>query len=130
MAKMMGADNPAYRGGVTNLRVLIRNSKTYKQWKDLCYQRDRYKCVDCQMAGDRRTLECHHVTVEFADILQQFMEKYKGKYELPRDEQRLLMLAEAYAPFWSIKNGVSLCKKCHAARHGRVLKETKDEQLP
>jgi hypothetical protein len=121
MAKMMGADNPAYRGGVTRLRVLIRNNKMYKQWKELVYQRDRYKCVDCGYFGDRRTLECHHVDKEFAEILQEFIAKYP-QYELPKDEQRLLSLASVYSPFWSVKNGISLCAPCHKERH-RILKE-------
>ena len=70
MTKLMGADNGAYRGGVTRLRVLIRNSRMYKEWKDLVYQRDRYKCQDCGFFGDRRTLECHHVGKEFAEQIQ------------------------------------------------------------
>lgn len=117
MAKMMGADNPAYRGGVTNLRTLVRNSKAYKNWKDLTFQRDRYKCVDCGMIGDRKTLEAHHTIREFADLLQDFIHKYQDKYELPRDEKRLLELSQVYAPMWSIKLGVSLCKACHRQRH-------------
>jgi len=117
MPRMMGADNPAYRGGVTHLRTLIRNSKMYKDWKEIVYQKDRYKCCHCGMFGDRRSLEVHHVDREFADILQDFIKKYEDKYELPRDEQKLLMLAEVYAPFWVVKNGISLCKQCHKDHH-------------
>ena len=116
MVQLMGADNPAYRGGVTHLRTLVRNSKMYKEWKELTFQKDRYKCVDCGVVGDRRTLEAHHVVAEFADLLQDFIAKYP-QYSLPKDEQRLLMLSQAYAPFWRINNAVSLCHACHKQRH-------------
>ncbi len=126
MAQLFGADNPAYRGGVTRLRVLIRNSKMYKQWKDLVYQRDRYKCVTCGTYGDRRTLECHHVNKEFAEILQEFIAHY-NKYTLPKDEQILLMLASVYAPFWDVKNGQTLCKNCHKQHHIDEKKRLKEQ---
>lgn len=128
MAKMFGADNPAYRGGVTKLRMLIRNSKMYKQWKELVYQRDRYKCQKCGLFGDNSTLECHHIHREFADILQDFIQKY-SQYSLPKDEQRLLLLASVYTPFWDVKNGETLCKDCHRQHHKEEKEAKKNEKL-
>jgi len=122
MAQLFGKDNPAYRGGVTNLRTLVRNSRMYKQWRELTFQRDRYRCVDCGMIGDRKTLEAHHTPLEFADLLQEFLKKYEGKYELPRDERRLLDLSQLSPLLWSVKNGVTVCKECHKKRHA-ILKE-------
>lgn len=125
MAKMMGKDNPAYRGGVTQLRAQIRNSRMYKEWKDLIFQKDRFKCTRCGMIGDRRTLEAHHHTADFADILQDFLKRFP-QYELPRDQARLLLLSQAYVPFWTIKNGISLCRECHRKEHQR-LKELENK---
>lgn len=126
MVQMFGADNPAYRGGVTTLRTLIRNSKMYKDWKGLVYQRDRYKCVKCGYLGNRKTLECHHINKEFSELLQELLAKYP-QYVLPRDEQRLLMLSAAYAPMWSVKNGQTMCKPCHKMEHERLKAELNNE---
>ena len=129
MTKLMGAANGAYRGGVTELRVLIRNSKTYHDWKSLVYQRDRYKCQKCGFVGDRRTLECHHVNKEFAELLQDFLKAYP-QYSLPKDKLRLTILAECYAPLWKVSNGVAWCKPCHKKFHADErarLKEHNDK---
>src|SRR5574343_115344 len=119
MAQLFGKDNPAYRGGVTKLRTLIRNSKPYREWKELIFQKHGYKCAHCGMRGDSRTLEAHHHIEDFADILQRFLLKYP-QYELPKDQDRLLLLSQAFVPFWTIKNGLALCKKCHLAEHARL----------
>ena len=117
MTQLFGKDNPAYRGGVTRLRTLIRNSKMYKNWKEIVYQKDRYKCQLCGYFGTRRTLVVHHKHADFGDILQDFIAKYKDKYSLPKDEKRLLLLSDAYHPFWNVKNGTSLCATCHKQLH-------------
>jgi len=116
MTQLFGKDNPAYKGGVTKLRTLIRNSKIYRDWKELCYQRDRYRCVDCKEQFTSSTLNAHHCNKDFGDILQDFIAKYP-KYECPRDNKMLVMLASCYAPFWDMSNAVSLCKACHKKRH-------------
>lgn len=119
MAQLFGKDNPAYRGGVTKLRTLIRNSKPYREWKELIFQKHGYKCAHCGMRGDSRTLEAHHHLADFADILQDFLKRF-SQYELPKDQDRLLLLSQAFVPFWTIKNGLCLCKNCHLAEHARL----------
>jgi 5-methylcytosine-specific restriction endonuclease McrA len=128
MAKLYGADNPAYRGGVTNLRSLIRTSKMYKEWKKLIFQRDRYKCVDCGVVGDHKSLEAHHTPLEFADLLQEFLKKFEGKYSLPKDERRLFELSQLSPLLWSVRNGVSLCASCHKKRHADLKEKAKNVQ--
>lgn len=113
---LYGEENPNYHGGVTKLRSSIRNSRPYRDWKELIFQRDRYKCVDCGELGDNKILQAHHTEHEFSDILQEFLLKYP-KLSPKTDEKMLLMLAGCYAPFWNIRNGVTLCKKCHIKRH-------------
>lgn len=116
MTQLFGKDNPAYRGGITKLRTLIRNSLMYRQWKELVFQRDRYKCVDCKAQFTSKELNAHHCTVDFGDILQNFITKF-SQYESPKDDKLLVQLASCYAPFWDLKNAVSLCAKCHKQRH-------------
>ena len=125
----MGAVNGAYRGGVSELRVLIRNSKMYKCWRDLVYQRDRFRCVKCGLLGDRSSLQCHHVNVEFATLIQDFIKHY-SKYKLPENTDKLLMLSQCYAPFWKIGNAQTLCTNCHKKFHADErarLKEHNDK---
>jgi len=119
LVQLFGKDNPAYRGGITKLRTLIRNSKIYRDWKELIYQRDKYRCVDCGIIGTGKTLNAHHCNVDFGDILQAFKNKY-SKYESPKDDKMLVMLASTYTPFWDMKNAVTLCAKCHHKRHELV----------
>ena len=119
LTQLFGKENAAYRGGVTKLRTLIRNSLMYRQWKELVYQRDRYKCIDCGERFEEKELNAHHTTHQFSDILQEFIAKYP-KYESPRDDKILVQLASCYAPFWSLKIAKTLCKKCHHAEHERL----------
>jgi len=130
MTQLFGKDNPAYRGGVTKLITLIRNCKMYREWKELVFQKHGYKCAHCGIRGDSRTLEAHHHTEDFALILQRFIAKYP-QYELPRDQDKLLLLSQAFVPFWSIKNGISLCHDCHLKEHERLkaLQEKTNEPI-
>lgn len=122
MTQLFGADNPAYRGGVTRLKVLIRNSRMYKQWRDLVYQRDRYKCVDCGIVGDRLTLEADHINIEFSELVQELLAHYP-QYKLPEDEAKLMMLSQVYSPMWKIVNGTARCKLCHRKRHKKAKEQ-------
>ena len=122
----MGSANGAYRGGVTELRVLIRNSKMYKSWRDLVYQRDRFRCVECGFLGERRTLQCHHTPVEFAEQIQEFIKHY-SKYSLPKDTDKLLMLSQCYAPFWKVGNAKTMCTPCHTKLHADERKKLKEQ---
>ena len=126
MTKLYGEDNGAYRGGVTKLRTLIRSSKQYHDWKTLVYQRDRYKCQKCGFIGDRRTLECHHVNKEFAELLQDFLLKYP-QYTLPKDEARLVILAQCYAHLWKPSGGITYCKHCHKNHHAEERARLKEQ---
>jgi len=44
-SKIRGANNHSWKGGVTAINSLIRNSVEYKAWRKAVFQRDRYACV-------------------------------------------------------------------------------------
>lgn len=42
---MAGANNPRWRGGVTNENLILRSSLEYRQWRKSVFERDNYLCV-------------------------------------------------------------------------------------
>jgi 5-methylcytosine-specific restriction endonuclease McrA len=67
----------------------------YITWRNSVLARDHYRCQDCgrQCAKYERGLSAHHI------------KSYAGHPELRLD----------------VANGVTLCRACHMARHGRPL---------
>jgi len=99
---MLGEGNPAWKGGITPLKKLIRECPEYYKWRSLVFERDNYSCQVCQ---DSRggNLHAHHIKL-FADILEEF--SIQGLEE-----------AKSCLPLWDIDNGVTLCKLCHELVH-------------
>lgn len=63
-SKMMGKDNPAWKGGITDINKSIRSSFEYKLWRTAVFERDGYKCVWCKADnknGNRNTLNADHI---------------------------------------------------------------------
>jgi len=95
-----------------NLKNAIRNSTEYKLWRSLVFKRDKYICQNkkCNQYGG--ALEAHH-KVSFKQLVKQAMERFP-----------LLSAYEAcmlYTPFWDIKNGITLCVKCHRRKEGKYI---------
>lgn len=105
-----GEKNWSWRGGITPLYEIIRNSFENKQWSKAILARDNYTCQKC---GDDkgRNLEAHHKK-SFACILKTFLKKY-NQFSPMEDKETLARLAIKYQPFWNIDNGVTLCSGCH-----------------
>lgn len=99
-----------YIDGRTPLYNLIRNSNTYKEWRNKVFKRDSYTCQNC---GDDTggNLNAHH-KIQFNIILQEFLKEY-DQFSPIEDKETLVRLAIKYKPFWDIDNGQTLCKKCH-----------------
>jgi hypothetical protein len=62
--KMMGKDNPAWKGGVTPVHKKIRGSPEYALWRKAVFERDNYTCIWCgsnNTGGNRTTLHADHI---------------------------------------------------------------------
>jgi len=83
-----GSNNPNWRGGISDKNKLFRNTAEYKQWREDVFKRDNWTCQTCgsrSKKGCYIRIEAHHIK-PFATF----------------PELRL-----------KIKNGLTLCKKCH-----------------
>jgi hypothetical protein len=92
-----------------DLKDSIRRLSEYCEWRTEVFKRDNYTCQECGQVGYE--LEAHHIK-EFSIIFKEFLHFY-SKCNLIEDKQTLLNLAIKYKPFWNLKNGITLCKKCH-----------------
>ena len=90
--KMMGKNNPSWKGGITPLNIKIRNSIEYDLWKKSVFQRDRWTCIWCGYRGAKIQ----------ADHIQPFSTHPELRF--------------------AIDNGRTLCVPCHDKRHNRVTK--------
>ena len=51
-------NNSNWKGGVTPINALIRQSIEYKDWRLKVYQKDHFSCVLC---GSKERIEAHHI---------------------------------------------------------------------
>lgn len=97
-----GPESSNWRGGITPIRKSIRESIQYRDWRQQCFLRDNFTCQNCGTRGT--TLNVHHEK-PFIKLLKEAV-----------DASPLLSIfdaAMAYAPFWDIGNGETLCTYCH-----------------
>ena len=104
--KYIGPSSTNWKGGVSSLSELIRQSIEYVIWKNNV--RKPYKCSKCSAT---KGIEAHH-KISFKILLGQFLKQY-SQFSPFEDKETLVRLATTYAPFWNIDNGEALCKKCH-----------------
>ena len=92
-----GEKSHFWKGGLTALSSIIRESYKYRQWRSDVYTRDNFTCQECGQIGKR--LNAHHIK-SFSSILQ--------FYEITTIEEAL-----ECEELWNINNGITLCKECH-----------------
>ena len=74
-----------WKGGITPIMKMLRESHPYKNWREAVFERDDYTCKRCNARGGN--LEAHHI--------------------LPvRDHKNDLLL-------FDVNNGITLCVGCH-----------------
>ena len=73
-------------------RSAIRNSGDYRAWRATVYERDNYTCQSCGQIGGR--LNAHHI------------KSFARHPDLRLD----------------VRNGITLCEKCHKLAHKRGFK--------
>jgi 5-methylcytosine-specific restriction endonuclease McrA len=81
----------------------IRTTTSYLKWKNAVMERDQYKCQDCFCDNPPR-LDVHHI-IPLKEIIQNHViETYAQALDCEM--------------IWDTDNGITLCKKCHAAYRG------------
>ncbi len=97
-----GKKSPSWKGGITSTNAQIRQSDKYNEWRQQVFLRDNFTCQKCSQIGGY--LEAHH------------NKSFKKLFTEARNYMPLLNPYDAamiYSPLWDIKNGRTLCKKCH-----------------
>lgn len=119
--ELIGNKNPMYIDGRKTFRESLRALPEYFEWRIKVFERDNYTCQECGIKnesglGKSVFLEAHHKR-PLTKIIGDFLKKYINQ---DISKNQLIQLALKYKPFWNIKNGQTLCQKCHQhTKHGR-----------
>lgn len=97
-AKLSGANNKWWKGGLTPLAKQIRECFESMEWRRTIFKRDDYTCQICKQRGSKLVID--HYPVAFYQIF------YKNKIS-SLDEAR------GCKEFWNLNNGRVLCDSCH-----------------
>ena len=82
-----GEKSHFWKGGITPINYVLRNSLENKLWRKAVFERDNYTCIWCSQVGG--TLNADHI--------QRWIERPDLRF--------------------AIDNGRTLCKSCHIKRH-------------
>jgi hypothetical protein len=110
-----GKNATAWKGGKSSLIQILKKyiHRNYK-WYLMVFKRDGFKCVNC---GSKENLDAHHI-VPFnklvKDLIVQLNLGDKEKYEIFKiiKDEKILVDNE-------LKNGITLCRKCHRETHSK-----------
>ena len=94
-----GKTHPRWRGGISTLNKMIRDSKEYKQWRFNVFKRDNFSCTVC---NSNNNLEAHHI-VTFSRIIK-------------NNKIQSLKNALGCTELWDINNGITYCLSCHVKK--------------
>ena len=95
---MSGEKNWNWKGGITPLIRMIRACRKYKSWMEECLKRDKRTCVKCKT--QKGILDVDHYPMLFSKVIKKYkIISYKGAMKCLK--------------LWDIRNGRTLCRKCH-----------------
>lgn len=104
---LKGANSPLWKGGISSLERLIRNSFRYRLWYSDIFKRDNFTCQKYKIRGG--DLSAHHIK-NFAQILKE--NNIKTFQEAMNCEE-----------LWDIDNGITFSKKAHEEFHKKYKKK-------
>jgi hypothetical protein len=110
-SRVMGKNNPRWKGGITKLQEKIRKLPEYKSWRNGIFKRDNWTCKICKKRGNY--IEAHHLK-EFNLILK-------------HNNILTVIQARRCTKLWEMSNGISLCRKCHDKTKTKYFKKTNEE---
>lgn len=97
-SNLAGKKHPNWKGGITSLNLVIRHCFKYRQWRSDIFKRDKYICQLCGQKGV--ILESDHYPKKFSMIIKE--------YQITNIKKAINC-----KELWDIKNGRTLCQKCH-----------------
>lgn len=84
----IGSKNPNWKGGISPINILIRNSSEMRLWRKSIFERDNYTCIWCGARnGNGKAIVLH------ADHIKPFAQFPELRF--------------------AIDNGRTLCRECH-----------------
>ena len=105
-----GKKNNNWKGGIAELKELIKGLDKYNDWRLSIFIRDNFTCQECGVCK-KGNLETHHIR-KISSILTEFLQVY-NQFSFIENRETLLRLATIYEPLWNVTNGKTLCKECH-----------------
>lgn len=102
-AKNRGENHYKWKGGVSNIQASVRRMTENRKWMEAVKERDGRKCI----CGSTKNIEAHHIV--YLCIL---IERYKIRSRADAYKYKDIL--------WDMKNGITLCRKCHYAIHKRT----------
>jgi len=113
--RVRGDGNPNYKG-VADIMKLVRQW-AHDHWRPLVMKRDGYRCVEC---GDARggNLHAHH-RVPFYRIVHEAIRRMEVDAKTMNPSERIALAQKLIKlpAIKSIRNGVTLCERCHERKH-------------
>ena len=96
---LKGSKNGSWKGGITPFTCKVRDLLEYTNWRMKIFERDNFTCQMPGCNNSDKYIEAHHIIL-FSKIIK---------------EKNIKFIKDAIncKQLWDIKNGITLCKKCH-----------------